>query len=141
MTDKAQADDAKWKDTLTPEQYHVLREKGTEMPGTGALLHNDKTGEYRCAACNSLLFKSDNKYDTTTPGLTGWPSFSDAVDGAIELRNDDSFLMHRVEIICKTCGGHLGHLFPDMESPSGQHYCVNSAALSFEPKTKDVQAE
>lgn len=134
MADDSRTDDKHWKQKLTSEQYYVMREKGTEMPGSGKLLHNDATGEYRCAACGSLLFKSDAKYETTTPGLTGWPSFSDVVDGAVELRNDDSFLMHRVEVVCKTCGSHLGHLFHDMDSPSGQHYCVNSVALNFKPE-------
>jgi peptide-methionine (R)-S-oxide reductase len=126
-----------WKKKLTPEQYHVLREKGTEMPGSGALLHNDKTGEYRCAACGAMLFKSDTKYESTTPGLIGWPSFSDVANSdAVELRDDDSMFMHRTEVICKTCGSHLGHIFPDDSSPTNQHYCINSCALDFKAKEK-----
>jgi len=121
-----------WKEKLTPEQYHVLREKGTERPGTGTLLQNEKTGEYRCAACGSVVFKSDAKYESTTPGLIGWPSFSDAAKSdAVELRDDNSMFMHRTEVICKTCGSHLGHLFPDDTSPTNQHYCINSCALDF----------
>ncbi len=124
-----------WKQKLTPEQYHVLRERGTEVPGTGQLLHNDETGEYSCAACGSVLFKSDDKYDSTIPGLIGWPSFADAAtlgnSLTVELRDDNSMGMHRTEAVCKTCGGHLGHLFPDDSSPTGQHYCINSASLDF----------
>lgn len=124
--------DEEWKAKLTPEQYHVLREKGTEAPGSGALLHNDKTGQYRCAACNSVVFTSDTRYESTLPGLIGWPAFSEAAaNDAVELRPDDSLGMQRTEVICKTCGGHLGHLFDDPSSPNGQHYCINSAALEF----------
>lgn len=125
--------DEEWKAKLTPEQYHVLREKGTEVPGTGKLLHNNDTGEYTCAACKSVVFRSDTKYDSTVPGLIGWPSFSDAASNdAVELRDDTDLGMHRTEVICKTCGGHLGHLFPDDSSPNVQHYCINSAALDFQ---------
>jgi peptide-methionine (R)-S-oxide reductase len=121
-----------WKKKLTPEQYHVLREKGTEYPGTGELLQNDKTGDYTCAACGTVLFKSDSKYETHVPGLMGWPSFADVANGdAVELIPDDSMGMSRTEVVCKTCGGHLGHLFDDNTSPTNQHYCINSAALDF----------
>ena len=127
--------EADWKAKLTPEQYHVLREKGTEVPGTGHLLHNNDNGEYTCAACGTVLFKSDAKYDSTIPGLIGWPSFSDPADSdAVELRDDTTMFMKRTEVICKTCGGHLGHLFPDDSSPNGQHFCINSAALDFTKK-------
>ena len=126
--------DEYWKKKLTPEQYHVLREKGTEAPGSGNLLQNNETGDYTCAACGSILFKSNTKYESTTPGLIGWPSFSDVANGdAVEQVQDDSLGMKRVEIICKTCGGHLGHLFPDSTSPTNQHYCINSASLNFKP--------
>ena len=124
-----------WKKKLTPEQYHVLREKGTEYPGTGKLLHNTDTGEYCCAACGSLLFKSDTKYESTTPGLIGWPSFSEvATSDAVELVDDNSLGMQRTEVICKTCGGHLGHIFADSSSPNNKHYCINSCALDFNPQ-------
>lgn len=121
-----------WKARLTPEQYHVLREQGTETPGTGALLHNDESGEYVCAGCGNVVFNSDSKYDSTTPGLIGWPSFSEAAaKDTVQLRDDFSMGMRRQEVVCSTCGGHLGHLFADDSSPNGQHYCINSCALDF----------
>jgi methionine-R-sulfoxide reductase len=134
--DPSDMTDADWKKKLTPEQYRVLREQGTEAPYSGTLLHNTESGDYRCAACGTLLFKSDQKYDSTEPGLAGWPSFSGAAalaegGGAVELRDDDSLGMHRIEAICKTCGGHLGHLFDDPSSPTGKHFCINCAALDF----------
>jgi peptide-methionine (R)-S-oxide reductase len=117
---------------LTPEQYYVLREHGTETPGSGELLYNEQKGEYRCPVCNSLLFKSDAKYESTMPGLIGWPSFSAAASNdALTLMPDNSLGMHRTEVLCATCGSHLGHLFDDPSSPNGQHYCINSAALTF----------
>jgi len=126
-----------WKQKLTPEQYHVLREKGTEAPGSGKLLHNDKTGDYTCAACGAMLFKSDSKYDSDIPSLEGWPSFAAvAASDAVELRPDDSLGMSRTEVICKNCGSHLGHLFDDPSSPTNQHYCINSVALDFQEEPK-----
>jgi peptide-methionine (R)-S-oxide reductase len=117
---------------LTPEQYHVLREHGTEAPGTGELLYNEAKGEYLCPVCHSRLFTSDAKYESTMPGLIGWPSFSEAANNeALRLVPDDSASMHRTEVLCATCGSHLGHLFDDPSSPNGQHYCINSAALEF----------
>jgi peptide-methionine (R)-S-oxide reductase len=124
--------DDEWKLKLTPEQYHVLREKGTEAPGTGKLLHNHETGDYVCAACGNVVFKSGSKYESTTPGLIGWPAFTEAADNdAVELQPDDSLGMSRTEVVCTKCGGHLGHLFDDPSSPNGQHYCINSTALDF----------
>ncbi len=124
--------DTDWKQKLTPEQYHVLREKGTEIPGTGTLLNNTETGNYTCAACGAILFHSDEKYDSTIPGLIGWPSFANPADSdAVEMRDDTSLGMQRTEVVCKTCGGHLGHIFPDASSPTGEHYCINSVALDF----------
>lgn len=125
--------DDEWKQQLTPEQYHILRERGTEAPGTGALLHNDKTGDYTCAACGQVVFKSDTKFESDMPGLVGWPAFSAAASqGAVKLQADNSLGMERTEIVCSNCGSHLGHLFEgDPSSPNGQHYCINSAALGF----------
>lgn len=124
-----------WRQKLTPAQYHALREKGTEVPGSGKWLNNTATGMYTCAACATRLFDSDTKYESTTPGLIGWPSFSDAAEsGSVELSDDNSMWMRRTEVTCKTCGGHLGHLFPDDASPNGKHYCINSDSLDFSPK-------
>lgn len=131
-----QLSDDELKKKLTPEQYHVLREKGTEAPFSGKLLHNSKNGDYTCAACGAVLFGSGSKYESREPGLAGWPSFSEVASSmAVELADDDSLGMHRTEVICKTCGSHLGHIFPDDSSPTGQHYCINSCALDFKPKT------
>ena len=125
--------DDDWKKKLTDEQYKVLREKGTEAPFSGKLLHNDKTGKYVCAACGNVLFDSNTKFESTLPGLVGWPAFSDPVNNdAVELRKDNSMGMNRTEIICTKCGGHIGHLFEgDYNSPNGMHYCTNSVSLDF----------
>jgi len=124
------------KKKLSEEQYHVLREKGTEVPGTGKLLYNNDKGEYICPVCGSVLFTSDKKYESTTPGLIGWPSFSEAASNdALKLVDDNRMGMHRTEVLCRTCGSHLGHLFEDSSSPNGQHFCINSAALNFKQKT------
>jgi peptide-methionine (R)-S-oxide reductase len=129
------ATDEEWRQKLTPEQYHVLRQKGTEPPFSGKLYKNHDTGEYACAACGTVLFSSTGKYDSDTPGLEGWPSFSEvAHSDKVVFADDPSMGMHRTEVTCKTCGSHLGHLFPDADSPSGQHYCINSVALQFLPK-------
>ncbi len=133
MTDQKSDDD--WRSKLTPDQYHVLREKGTEAPFTGKLLRNNKTGDYVCGACGALVFKSEAKIDSTIPGLEGWPSFADvASNDAVELKDDNSLGMRRIEVVCRNCGSHLGHLFDDPASPTGQHYCINSVALDFEEK-------
>jgi peptide-methionine (R)-S-oxide reductase len=129
--------DKEWRQKLTPEQYHNLRERGTETPGSGAYVDTYDYGMYHCAACGQALFSSDTKYESTIPGLIGWPSFSDAVTrDAVELRDDNSFGMHRTEVVCKNCGSHLGHLFDDPSSPNGKHYCINSVCLNFEEKAK-----
>jgi len=124
--------DDEWKQKLTPEQYRILREKGTEAPGTGALLHNDKTGDYRCMACGAVLFKSGTKFDSGT----GWPSFYDmANEHAVTLTDDKSLGMTRTEVTCTNCGSHLGHLFHDVpDQPTGMRFCINSAALDFQEK-------
>lgn len=124
--------DDEWKQKLTPEQYKILRGKGTEIPGTGKFLNHDENGDYTCAACGNVVFKSDTKYESTTPGLIGWPSFSQAAsDGAVELKGDSKMFMHRTEVVCANCGGHLGHLFDADDSPNGKHFCINSGALDF----------
>lgn len=119
---------------LSAEQKHVLFGGGTELPGTGALLHETADGMYRCANCGAELFKSSAKYDSTTPGLVGWPSFDDAASNdALVLTPDTSLGTVRTEVTCANCGAHLGHLFEGVDdSSSGKHYCINSAALSFE---------
>jgi peptide-methionine (R)-S-oxide reductase len=127
--------DEYWKQKLTPEQYRVLRQKGTEVPGTGEYTDLYDDGMYHCAACGSALFKSDAKYESTVPGLVGWPAFADiAASDAVELKEDNDMGMQRTEVTCKKCGSHLGHLFPDDSSPTGQHYCINSVCLAFEAK-------
>jgi peptide-methionine (R)-S-oxide reductase len=120
-----------WKSKLTPEQYAVLVEKGTEMPFTGELLNNKAGGMYVCAACGTELFSSDTKFESGS----GWPSFWSAVDDSkVKLVPDDSHGMHRTEVQCATCGGHLGHLFDDGPGPNGQRYCINSVSLDFKEK-------
>lgn len=124
-----------WNQKLTLQQYKVLRQKGTEAPFMGEFLHSEQTGDYVCVACGAELFRSDTKFESTNPGLMGWPSFSDVISaGAVVLKDDASAGMHRTEVVCKKCGGHLGHLFDDPASPNGQHYCINSCVLDFKPK-------
>lgn len=124
-----------WKDKLTDEQFRVLRQKGTEAPFSGKFLEHKDEGNYTCVACGEVLFDSMGKYDSDTPGLSGWPSFADvAKTGTVKLIPDDSWGMKRTEVVCSNCGGHLGHLFDDRSSPSGQHYCINSCAIDFDPK-------
>lgn len=126
--------DSDWKNELTPEQYSVLREKATEAPFTGELLHNKANGMYVCAACGANLFTSDHKFDSGS----GWPSFYDvASSDAVRLVDDNSHGMSRVEVVCKTCDGHLGHLFKDaVDQPTGDRFCVNSCSLDFKPSIK-----
>lgn len=123
---------------LTANQKEVLFGRGTEAPFSGALLANTETGDYTCANCGAVLFTSGAKYESDIAGLAGWPSFADVASGdVVVLMDDDSHGMHRTEVTCKNCGGHLGHLFPDESSPSGEHYCINSAALGFKKKPRD----
>lgn len=130
--------DSYWREKLTPEQYQVLRARGTEAPGTGEYVNHDEAGVYRCAACGQELFESGTKFESTVPGLVGWPAFwAEAAEGRVELREDNAWGMHRTEIVCARCGGHLGHLFegdPVVAEKGGRHYCVNSCALKFEAK-------
>lgn len=119
-----------WKKVLTPEQYRILRGKGTEMAFTGEYLHEKADGTYACAACGNPLFASDAKFDSGT----GWPSFDQALPGAIETHNDTSHGMVRTEITCARCGSHLGHVFDDGPTHTGKRYCVNSVCLDLEKK-------
>ena len=128
-------DDSKWKSKLTEEQYKVLRQKGTETPGSGKFLNHNEKGMYTCAACGNEIFRSEDKYDSTEPGLIGWPSFSRLSDSkAVKLVPDNSMFMKRTEVQCAKCGGHLGHVFEAGDSPTGQHFCINSVSLGFNKK-------
>lgn len=129
--------DEQWREQLTPAQYDVLRRAGTEAPFTGEYVYNKASGDYRCAACGTKLFDADTKFESGT----GWPSFTEpAVAEAVELRPDNSLLRRRTEVLCRTCGGHLGHVFDDGPGPDGQRYCINSAALQFAPAGEPASA-
>jgi peptide-methionine (R)-S-oxide reductase len=133
MAEKLMKSDAEWKQELTPEQYAVLRQHGTERPFTGEYVRTKTQGVYECAACGQALFSSDTKFESGT----GWPSFWDVIDkGNVELRVDNSYGMRRVEALCSRCGSHLGHVFDDgPRETTGERYCINSVALKLKPNT------
>jgi peptide-methionine (R)-S-oxide reductase len=135
MSNKREIDksDDDWKKELTPEQYRIMREKGTERAFTGAYVDNHEKGMYRCAACHEPLFDSDTKYDSGS----GWPSFfKPLAPNAVETEEDRTHGMRRTEVMCRKCGAHLGHVFEDGPKPTGLRYCINSASLDFEKKDK-----
>ena len=122
--------DAEWRTKLTPEQYYIMREHGTERPGTCALLHEKRAGSFACVGCGTPLFRATTKFESGT----GWPSFDQPLPGATEDTTDRSHGMTRTEVHCATCGSHLGHVFPDGPPPTGLRYCINGVALTFTPE-------
>lgn len=134
MTPQISKTDEEWKKELTPEQYAVLRQKGTERAFTGKYWNTKDKGTYRCAGCGEVLFESDTKYDSGC----GWPSFYAPADSKVVAETEDnSHFMTRTEVLCSKCGGHLGHVFNDGPNPTGLRYCINSASLKFEGKTEE----
>ena len=131
MTEKMKLSDAEWRERLTPEQYQILRQAGTERPGSGSYEHNKAAGDYVCAGCGAPLFASGDKFNSGS----GWPSYTAPVaPEAVDEHRDMSHGMVRTEVRCATCEGHLGHVFPDGPGPNGLRYCINSASLDFKPK-------
>jgi peptide-methionine (R)-S-oxide reductase len=133
MTEKVVKSDEEWKRVLTPEEYRLLRKKGTEIAFTGKLVYNKKNGVYTCAGCGDPLFTSDTKFDSGS----GWPSFyKPNTDESVEEHSDRSMFIERTEIVCAKCGGHLGHVFDDGPAPTGLRYCINSGALHFQEEAE-----
>ena len=129
---KTHKSDGEWQKTLSPEQYRVLRQHGTERAGTSPLNHEKRAGEFLCAGCGAELFASGTKYESGS----GWPSFYAPMPEAVETTTDSSHGMVRTEVHCARCGGHLGHVFPDGPQPTGERFCINGAALNFKPAEK-----
>ncbi len=130
MADKSDTPEARWREILTPEQFDVLRQKGTERAFSGGFCDVKDLGSYRCAGCGDALFRSESKFESGS----GWPSFYEAIeDGRVRTEEDHTLGMKRMEVLCASCGGHLGHVFPDGPAPTGLRYCINSAALALEP--------
>ncbi len=129
MSDKSNTPEADWREALTPEQFAVLREKGTERAFSGAYCDTKDAGTYRCAGCGEALFSSESKFDSGS----GWPSFYEAIeDGRVRTEEDHTLGMRRIEVLCASCDGHLGHVFPDGPAPTGLRYCINSVALALD---------
>jgi len=132
MAQKTEKSDVEWREALTPQQYKVLRQHGTEPPGSSPLNVEKRNGIFCCAGCGQPLFSADTKFESGT----GWPSFFKPLEGSVETTTDRTLGMTRVEVHCKNCGGHLGHVFPDGPQPTGMRYCMNGLALAFDPERK-----